>query len=118
MTNDEIEVPQWLTRKFIKSGGTNPDYLAECAQGIIEGTEKENWDYNYLIEKAERIIAFLNMEQKRLEAYNEQARVLELDAEFEEKLSRDSTDGNYEKENKSESDDIIVGVVVKEKENE
>ncbi len=54
-----------LNRSIIKSGGTNPDYPATLAQGIINETAKEFWDVSYIMEKIERLNDFITWENNR-----------------------------------------------------
>jgi len=62
------EVPQYLTRAYIESGCTNPDWIAEQAAAIITATKAERWDVAYIREKIDRMREFIDTEQGRLEA--------------------------------------------------
>lgn len=54
-----------LNRSIIKSGGTNPDYPATLAQGIINETAKEFWDVSYIMEKIDKLKNFIEYENQR-----------------------------------------------------
>ena len=77
----EIKVPQYLTRKFLHSGGTNPDYVSDLCTSIVDESKKEMWDVDYLLQKIHTLNEFVRYEQKRLEAHQKYQKEIKAEAQ-------------------------------------
>ena len=72
-----IEVPTYLTRKFIKTGMTNPDYVEILCASIVVESKKEMWSVAYMNSKIVCLKDMIETENKRLVSFQLQKKEIE-----------------------------------------